>query len=160
MDPITLLDHLVEHFEPKRFYANPRDLLHDFAVCYKQWHKFHAVTNERPEAAECAITAVCKVYDITKEMVIGHSRIAHTCEARQVAMYLMKKYTTLPLQQIALAVNRKDHGTVMNGVRAVTARLETERAFPARFKEVEEVFKRLYGADKDLPLHAKAHIQA
>lgn len=65
---------------------------------------------------DCIIAAVAQLYDLPAEEIRGASRKAHPVRARQMAMYLCRKWTNSTLNQIGRSVN-KDHTSVMNAVR-------------------------------------------
>jgi chromosomal replication initiator protein len=55
---------------------------------------------------------------------------------RQVAMYLLRKYTHKSLPEIGLCLGGKDHSTVIYGINAITASVEND---PIVQKQVEEI---------------------
>ena len=55
---------------------------------------------------------------------------------RQIAMYLLRKYTHKSLPEIGLCLGGKDHSTVIYGINAITAAIEND---PIVQKQVEEI---------------------
>ncbi len=69
------------------------------------------------------ISQVCKFYSVDETVLRGTLKNKGTAEARQVAMYLMRKLTNLSLPDIGTEFSR-DHSTVMYGIRKVERALK------------------------------------
>ncbi|MDO5401580.1 MAG: chromosomal replication initiator protein DnaA [Eubacteriales bacterium] len=69
------------------------------------------------------ISQVCKFYNVDESVLRGTQKNKGTAEARQVAMYLMRKLTNLSLPDIGKEFGR-DHTTVLYAVRKVEATLK------------------------------------
>jgi chromosomal replication initiation ATPase DnaA len=67
--------------------------------------------------------AVAKAHRLTFTEMISHRRHRHLAYARQEAMYLMARHTTLSLPQIGRILGNRDHTTVIHGIRVHTHRL-------------------------------------
>ena len=61
---------------------------------------------------------VCKEYSIKKEDIVSRSRKQAFVRPRQIAMYLMRRYTDAPLQVIGKIFNRY-HATAIHSVKLV-----------------------------------------
>jgi len=84
------------------------------------------------------IVALCASrFGVTPDGILGPSRRNDIAWARHAAAYLIRKHTGRPLIEIANAMGRGDHGTVMNSCRQVENRAQTEPAFRAKLDEVE-----------------------
>jgi len=84
------------------------------------------------------IVALCASrFGVTPDGILGPSRRNDIAWARHAAAYLIRKHTGRPLVEIAKAMGRGDHGTVINSCRQVTVRAQTEPAFKAKLDEVE-----------------------
>ena len=70
------------------------------------------------------ISQVCKFYSVDEEKIRGSLRNRGTSEARQVAMYLIRKLTNLSLPDIGKEF-AKDHSTVLHAIRKVEVALKT-----------------------------------
>ena len=64
------------------------------------------------------ISQVCKFYSIDEAVLRGTLRNKGTTEARQVAIYLVRKLTNLSLPDIGKEFNR-DHATVLHSIRKI-----------------------------------------
>ena len=69
------------------------------------------------------ITQVCKFYNVDESVLRGTQKNKGTAEARQVAMYLIRKLTNLSLPDIGKEFAR-DHSTVLYAIRKVEVALK------------------------------------
>ena len=77
-------------------------------------------------------------FNLSLEELKSSSRKKHIVQARQSAMYLIRKYLKKPLKDISLAFGKKDHTTVLNSIRKV----EKLRLENSDFKRVLEALQR------------------
>ena len=70
------------------------------------------------------ISQVCKFYSVDEVVLRGTQRTRNITEARQMAMYLVRKLTNLSLPDIGQEFNR-DHATVIHGIRKVETALKS-----------------------------------
>lgn len=84
------------------------------------------------------IVALCASrFGVTPDGILGTSRRNDIAWARHAAAYLIRKHTGRPLVEIAKAMGRGDHGTVMNSCRQAMCRAQTDPAFRDKLDEVE-----------------------
>ncbi len=69
------------------------------------------------------INQVCKFYSVEESVLRGNLKNKGTAEARQVAVYLIRKLTNLSTTEIGKEVD-KDHSTVIYSIRKVEAALK------------------------------------
>jgi chromosomal replication initiator protein len=69
------------------------------------------------------ISQVCKFYNVDEVVLRGTQKNKGTAEARQVAMYLIRKLTNLSLPDIGKEF-AKDHSTVLYNIRKVEVALK------------------------------------
>ena len=69
------------------------------------------------------ITQVCKFYNVDESVLRGTQKNKGTAEARQMAMYLIRKLTNLSLPDIGKEFG-KDHSTVLYAIRKVEVSLK------------------------------------
>ena len=69
------------------------------------------------------ISQVCKFYNVDEVVLRGTQKNKGTAEARQVAMYLIRKLTNLSLPDIGKEFAR-DHSTVLYAIRKVEVALK------------------------------------
>lgn len=77
-----------------------------------------------PVPMEQIATVVCHHYHLTKEDFFGKPKCKRVARPRQVAMYLMKKMTMRSTVEIGMFLGKRDHTTIMHGIKCVKARLE------------------------------------
>jgi chromosomal replication initiator protein len=88
--------------------------------------------------------ATCEQFKVGRVDMLGHCRMTHLVEPRQVAMYLSRKIAGRTWHQIGLAFGR-DHSSVFRACRAVEARIAERRGDTA--ERVEAVKAALEGAE-------------
>ena len=69
------------------------------------------------------VSQVCKFYNVDEIILRGSQRTKNVAEARQIAMYLIRKLTNLSLPDIGMEF-AKDHTTVMHSIRKVESDLK------------------------------------
>ena len=69
------------------------------------------------------ISQVCKFYSIDETVLRGTLKNKGTAEARQVAVYLIRKLTNLSTPDIGKEMN-KDHSTILYSIKKVEAALK------------------------------------
>lgn len=77
-------------------------------------------------------------FNITNEELHSSSRKKQIVRARQVAMFLIKKYLKKSLKDISLAFGKKDHTTTLNAIKKV----ESLRNNDLEFKRILEVLQK------------------
>lgn len=75
------------------------------------------------------LDAVCNVFNVSIRELKGKSRTAFIALARQSAMYLLRSELELPLEKIAIELNRKDHTTVLHACNKVEGLMEKDERF-------------------------------
>lgn len=66
------------------------------------------------------INAVSKYYSLGKRALLGTSRARPVAQPRQLLMYLLRTYLSLPLEEVGRVVGGRDHTTVMHAVEKIT----------------------------------------
>jgi chromosomal replication initiator protein len=72
---------------------------------------------------------VCEYFKLPNESLMGQSRKREIAQARQIAMYLSKKFTENSLKAIGGYFGGRDHSTVIHACQAVLNLMETDRYF-------------------------------
>jgi hypothetical protein len=114
-----------------------------------QWPGFCIIPDEsrqdRPSKAEGEIlrimVLVSDFYDVDMYEVYSTSRKREICEARQVAMYFVRKITSYPTRLIGEVIGNRDHATVLHAVKAVEDLIDTDKAFRIKMRELEDILK-------------------
>lgn len=82
---------------------------------------------------------VCDYFDIAPEDFNSTKRTREVAQARQVAMYLAKQHTKLPLAAIGSAIGGRNHATVLHSCKSVSNFMDTDKVFKAQIEEVEKI---------------------
>jgi len=81
---------------------------------------------------------VCNYFEIDTNKVREKTRKQEIVEARQIAMFLAKKYTKSSLKTIGLQFGGRDHSTVIHAISTVEERLATSPRHKRILKELEQ----------------------
>jgi chromosomal replication initiator protein len=81
--------------------------------------------------------------DLRVSDLTGPRRPSHIAEARQIAMYLTRHLTKLPLTQIGEEFGGRDHGTVIHACKVISSRMQASDEFR---KGVESLIARVVEA--------------
>lgn len=84
---------------------------------------------------------VCKYYNLELAAIQTNSRKREIVQARQVAMYLSKKYTDASFSHIGKIVGKRDHATVLHACKTIKDQIETNRSFRSSVEEIEVLLK-------------------
>jgi hypothetical protein len=60
---------------------------------------------------------------------------------RQIAMYLIRKHTSLSLSDIGVKFGNKDHATVLHGVRKVKGYMDVDRDIKNKVNDIDKIVK-------------------
>lgn len=71
------------------------------------------------------IDVVAEHFGVKPEDIVSKKRNSEFVQPRQVVMYLCSKYTDNSLANIGKILGKKDHTTVIHGIKKITAELET-----------------------------------
>ncbi len=97
--------------------------------------------SDSPITLEDILSKVCTHYNVTHNAVASKSRRHDNVVARQVSMYLAKKYTKLPEARIGKMVGGRDHSTVVYSCAQVEKRLKVDKMFSSEVASIENSFK-------------------
>ena len=89
------------------------------------------------------IAAVCRVFDVPEQHLVGPRRARQYARPRQMAMYIAKRRCGhLSLPAIAHLLGKKDHTTVMYGIKRAQELIETNPDFRADYYRVLDEIER------------------
>ncbi len=81
---------------------------------------------------------VCEYFGIDTNKVREKTRKQEIVEARQIAMFLAKKYTKSSLKTIGLQFGGRDHSTVIHAISTIEQRISTSPKHKRILKELEQ----------------------
>ncbi len=87
------------------------------------------------------VSKVCEHYDIEKDSLHSRSRKHNVAIARQVAMYLAKKYTDTSCVRIGKLIANRNHSTVLHSCKMVQTQLEVDKNFRSEMEEIENLIR-------------------
>ncbi len=80
---------------------------------------------------------VCDHFNIEFDKLQSKSRLGDVVNARQIAMYLTKKFTKNSLKSIGSYYGKRDHTTVIHSIQKVDDFLNTDEDYKATFLEIQ-----------------------
>lgn len=89
-------------------------------------------------SVEYIINVVCDYFKITPEQMALNTRKHQVVQARQIAMYLSKKYSNASLASIGQQCGKKDHATVHHACKTIANQLDTDKQFKVMFADIEK----------------------
>ncbi|MCY3653843.1 MAG: chromosomal replication initiator protein DnaA, partial [Cyanobacteria bacterium MAG IRC1_bin_28] len=137
-DKVELPEELI-HYIACNFISNIRELegalTRAVAYCSITSQPLNARTvapilNTSAESAQVSpkrvIESVAQVFAVAAADLRGSSRNRIVSQARQMAMYLLRQHTSLSLGKIGQCFGRKDHTTVLYGIRRISKALSKD----------------------------------
>ncbi|MBQ9974555.1 MAG: chromosomal replication initiator protein DnaA [Oscillospiraceae bacterium] len=76
--------------------------------------------------ADVIIDEVSKFYNIEPELLRGQGRTKDISQARQIAMYQIRRMTSLPLKEIGKEFDNRDHTTVLHAIKSVEKTIKSQ----------------------------------
>jgi len=83
------------------------------------------------------LNEVCEEYDVLVEDVTSKKRNAELVEPRQIVMYLCRQLTDYSLTDIANIIGKKDHTTVIHGVKKIESEISSNEELAARVSKIK-----------------------
>ena len=80
----------------------------------------------RQVTPDLIIRLVAEHFNITPADIISQKRNKELVYPRQIVMYLCRNMLDIPLQQIGGYLGKRDHSTVISGVKKITANMEKD----------------------------------
>lgn len=92
-----------------------------------------------PSAASYAVRAVSIAFEQSEEDILGHRRFQVFARPRLAAYRILRDHGK-SLNEISMAMNGRDHATVMSGLRRVKHLLRTDDEFAECFAVSQALF--------------------
>ena len=92
--------------------------------------------NEFVPSPSLIIEYICRYYDVDEEQVRGQGRKRDLMEARQTAMYLIRRMTNPSLNDIGKEFGDRDHTTVLHSLDQVEKKMRSDPAYAEKVKEI------------------------
>ena len=84
---------------------------------------------------------VSSYFQIDLKEIHSKSRKREIVQARQVAMFLSKKYTDHSYSLIGNLVGKRDHATVLHACKAIKDSLDVDKGFRSTMKDIEDLLQ-------------------
>jgi chromosomal replication initiator protein len=84
---------------------------------------------------------VCRYFNLNEELIQTSSRKSEIVQARQITMYLSKKYTESSYSYIGTVVGNRDHATVHHSCKMVKEQMEINKSFRSTMEVIEGCLK-------------------
>jgi chromosomal replication initiator protein len=94
---------------------------------------------EKELSVDNILEAITSHFDVDLELLTGKCRKKETVFPRQVAMYMLKELTNLPLKSIGYHFGGRDHSTVIHAVQSISEAMEKDKSVE---KTVRKLFNR------------------
>ena len=88
---------------------------------------------------EHIIEVVCREMNIDRERLDSSERTREVAIARQLAMYLAKQHTTMPLTAIGAAIGGRNHATVLHSCKTISNLMDTDKSFRQQVEAIEKI---------------------
>ena len=88
------------------------------------------------------IAKVCNHFGLETSIIHSKSRKREVAQARQIAMYLAKKYTDLSMSKIGKLIGNKHHSTVLYACKTIEELKEVDKAFRSEIEEIQADLKK------------------
>jgi len=85
---------------------------------------------------------VCNYFNIDEALIPSKSRKREIVQARQIIMYIAKKYTDASLAHIGKTVGDRDHATVVHSINTIKDQIEINKTFRSTIECVEGSLRR------------------
>ncbi len=82
---------------------------------------------------------VSTYFNIDLSEIQSKSRKREIVQARQVSMFLSKKYTDSSYSHIGLVIGKRDHATVLHACKTVQDSIDVDKAFNSAIKDIEDL---------------------
>ena len=93
-----------------------------------------------PVTIEKILEEVARTYGITPEDIISQKRNAKISGARQVAAYIIREITQMPMVDIGQSLGNRDHSTIVYAIQVVEKKIKVDPSVKAT---VEDIIKNI-----------------
>ena len=97
--------------------------------------------SKKPITIERIQEYIAKELNVTKADLVSKSNKREIANPRQIAMYITKKLTKTPLQEIGEQFGHKHHSTVLHSINKVENQIETDYEFARQIDSYIKFFE-------------------
>ena len=99
-----------------------------------------ATANEETIDATKIIDIVCKFYSVKKEELLARKRTKNIAEARQIAMYLITEFLSIPLEAVG-NIFGKDHATVIYAKNKIAEDIKKSKKLEIQINDLKQMIE-------------------
>lgn len=92
-------------------------------------------------SADTVIDATCKYFNILRSDLVGKKKTKDIVEPRQIAIYLILEFLSLPLASIGQIFGGRDHTTVIHARDKISERLKVEKKLVVQVNDIRNMVK-------------------
>ena len=86
--------------------------------------------------ADTIIKEICRYFRLEEDQIRGQSRSRDCVNARQIAMYLIRRMTSLSLSETGGEFSNRDHTTVLHSIEQVEKKMKKDPSFAETVKSI------------------------
>lgn len=94
---------------------------------------------EQTLSVETIESEVCKFYNLATDVIHSRSKKQEVAQARQIAMYLAKKYTDCSFARIGELIGKRNHATVIHACKTVSDWMEIDKTIRYDIQKIESL---------------------
>lgn len=121
-------------------YSTLTDAQIDMELAERVVSRIVAVSN-RDMTMENITAIVSEHFQVQEKLLFTKTRKREISQARQVAMYLAKKFTDKPLAEIGLYMGNRNHATVLHAIKCVNDMMSYDGFFRRSVQQLENSLK-------------------
>lgn len=84
------------------------------------------------------IEVVAEHFNLSMEQMTSNARAKNIARPRQIAMYLCKQMTTVPLEAIGNLLGGRDHSTIIHGANKIAEECEKEEDLRQQIEAIKK----------------------
>lgn len=98
------------------------------------------ISPDKPKevTAQLILEVVSEHFGITVDQVMSKNRSSDIAKPRQIAMYLCKNLTDLPLESIGQLLGGRDHSTIIHGIKKINEEFSSDDALKQTIKTIKK----------------------
>ncbi|SFG76107.1 chromosomal replication initiator protein DnaA [Lachnospiraceae bacterium C7] len=118
-----------------------QNLVHDeITMDIAQKELQNIITPDKPKeiTPQLIIEVVSEHFQISLDQMISKSRSSDIAKPRQIAMYLCKNMTDIPLDTIGSLLGGRDHSTIIHGIRKISEEYESNETIRSTIETIKK----------------------
>ena len=98
------------------------------------------ITPDKPReiTPQLIIEVVSEHFQISLDQMISKNRSSDIAKPRQIAMYLCKNMTDIPLDTIGSLLGGRDHSTIIHGIKKISEEYETNETTKSLIETIKK----------------------